>query len=1073
VTQSFPPSVDQTRLWFLWRLEPDSSDYNLSRALRIRDRLDVAALRFALDAIAARHEVLRTSLPERDGHPVQLVAAPVPVPLPVTDVGGVGAARDAIAAEARRPFELTKGPLFRARLLRLGEQEHILAFVFHQVVMDAVSLAIFFDELSALYGAALRGQASPLAPLTAQYSDHAAGQGDDTGRARLEADLAYWRRRLAGAPGLVELPVDRSRSAVRRLGHAVAVSALPAETWAAVGALCARERAAPFVGFVAGYAALLSRLGAGPDVVIGTPVSGRARAEHHALIGCFANTLPIRIDLGGDPPFREILRRTRGAVHEALAHQHVPFQKLVEALAPERSVSHAPIVQTTFTAEDAAAPVPRLPGADVELLELSDAPARLDLVVRVAPAPKRADGPSHDLTITYNVNLFEPASIDRLAERYGVLLTAVAAAPDTRLSAIPLLGPAERSRVLEWGWVTADSRPVELVHAAVARRAREEPARAAVEHGQRRLSYGELDARAGRLAGRLLALGAGPERVVGVLLPRSIELVVAELGVLRAGAAYLPLDPVLPARRVEVVLREAGAAMLVTTAELAGKVAGAVPAIVHVDGAGDAPPGPPAVEPDPRSLAYVIGTSGSTGAPKVVMIEHRPLAQMARWYGDLLGVRAGDRLSMLFSPGFDGSVSEIWGALAAGATSCVADEEARFSAARFQRWTEEAAITVAGMPVPVSEEVLALSWRPEASLRVFYTGADRLRKRPRPDAPFRVLNVYGPTEDTFGSTVAAVTARDAGLPPIGRPVPGTAAYVLDPSMEPVGASVAGELHLGGAGLARGYLGQPAMTAARFVPNPFAATPGERLYRTGDVVRWRTDGSLEFVGRTDDQLKIRGFRIEPAEVEAALHAHPSVAAVHVCGHRLDDPREARLVAYVVPAEGGPAPAARELREHLSASLPAYMVPDAYVELDRLPLTARGKIDRAALPEPGARVEQAAYEAPATELERSLAIIWQQVLRLDRVGVRESFFDLGGHSLMLIAVQQRIAQDVGRDVPVHALFQQPTIADLARYLRGERRDQDRPLEQLAADREAGLARARRRRQQIAGRPPHEEP
>jgi amino acid adenylation domain-containing protein len=1036
-----PPSSDQVRLWFLWRLDPGGSVYNLCRALRVRGALDIPALSRALDGVVARHEVLRTTLPERGGAPVQLVQPVAPVPLPVTAASTDGLA-DAIAEEARRPFDLEAGPLFRARLLRLGEEDHTLVLVLHHVVVDAASLAILFEELSALYAAALRGEPDPLPPLPAQYGDYALGQ-----RGGLDADLAWWRERLAGAPTLIELPADHPRPAVQRPAGAVAVHRLPDGLWDAVAARSGRERASPFMALLAGCAALLSRLGAGPDVVVGAPVSGRVRAEHERLIGYFANTLPMRIDLSGDPTFAEALRRTRRAVLEAFEHQDVPFQRLVEALAPERSVSHAPIVQAIFTAEHGPPPAPVLPGARVEPIELGEAAARLDLMLHVGPG---ADG-AHRLTVTYNPDLFEHASIDRLAERYAVLLAAAGAEPATRLSELPLLGPAEREAVLRWSRPAAALPVPEPVPAAVARHAQEAPGRPAVDHRGDPLTYGELDRRSGRLAARLRALDAGPERVVGVLLPRGPDLVVAELAVLRAGAAYLPLDPATPPRRLEAVLAAAGAVALVTEAALELAETPTVPVDAPDAEAPDAGAGP-------ANLAYVIATSGSTGAPKLVMVEHRSLAQMAWWYGDLFGLRPADRLSMLFAPGFDGSVSEIWGALAAGATTCVAGEESRFSAERFRRWAVDEGLTVAGMPVPVSEEVLALPWPAGGSLRVFYTGADRLRARPLPDAPYRVVNVYGPTEDTFGSTVADVLPAEPGLPPIGRPVPGTEAYVLDARMEPAGVGVAGELHLGGEGLARGYLGQPALTAERFVPHPFGERPGGRLYRTGDVVRWRDGGTLEFVGRGDDQLKVRGYRIEPAEVEAALRQHPAVAAAHVGRH------DARLVAYVVPAPGPP-PAAGDLREHLSDLLPQYLVPDAFVTLDRLPLTPRGKIDRRALPAPDAAPEASPYDPPAGDLERALASVWQEVLGLDRVGVHDNFFDLGGHSLLLVRVQRRIAEAFGHEVPILTLFQQPTIAALAAHLAGRA---EAALDGGAEHPEAGRARLAARRRRLGGDP-----
>jgi amino acid adenylation domain-containing protein len=1063
--EACPLSFDQLRLWFPWRLDPQSTAYNLARAVRLRGSLNVSALGWALDEVVARQAVLRTSFPERGGRPFQAVAPAAPVALPVTDLTSVPAEELArrisgvLIEESQIPFDLTRGPVFRARLVRMASDHHILSLVFHHVVMDAQSLTIFFDDLSRFYAARATGRAAVLEPLPADYRDYVRLQGESLAGGRLEAGAAFWCEQLAGAPQVIDLPTDRPRPVAQTSAGAMITEPLPARVWDSIVALCARSRATPFMGFLAAYAALLSRLGAGPEVVVGTPVSGRTRVQHEEVIGFFANTLPLRVDMADDPPFDELLRRVRQVTMTAFAHQDIPFQKILEARGVARSPGHSPVFQAFFTLEYELPGLVRLPGIDAEPIEPRHVEARFDLSLVVRPSANRRGG--HEVVIVYNRDLFDRPTIERLVARYIMLLQDAACSPGRRVRALSLLGPGERARLAGWSSPQVALPAAELVHARVARQALERAEQPAVVEGAHTLSYGDLDRRAARLADRLHSLGAGPERVIGVMLPRSIDLVVAELAILKAGAAYLPFDASTPPRRLAAVLAGVGAPALVTTPDAAAELEGTIPVVLSPDEAESGPPAcyRPARDAGSGNLAYVIATSGSTGVPKLVMVEHGSLASMARWYARHHETKPGDRAAMMVAPSFDGSVAEIWGTLVAGATLHVADEECRFSAARFRNWALKASLTQALMPVPLSEQVVALDWPATASLRALSTGADRLRIRPRPETPFRLINLYGPTEGTFAATAADVRAAGAGQPPIGKPIGGAEAYVLDSDLEPVGMGMTGELYLGGVGLARGYLGQPGQSAERFLPHPFSVQAGARLYRTGDLVRWRADGNLDFVGRSDDQLKIRGYRIEPGEIEAALRGHPGVRAVHVIGYRESATSESRLVAYVVAA-AEPAVAAGELREHLAGSLPHYMLPDAYVMLERLPLTAHGKIDRRALPEPGWEDAEAAYRAPGTELERNLAEIWQQVLQRDRIGIDDNFFELGGHSLLLVEVQSRVLAVTGLEVPILAMFEKPTVALLASHLAGDVGDTV-TLHRREALREAGRARFRTRR------------
>jgi amino acid adenylation domain-containing protein len=1080
-----PLSFAQRRLWFLEQLEPGTAQYNVAGAIRLRGPLAAPALAAALRAVAVRHEALRAVFRSHEGEPRQhLLPAAAAGALPRVDLAGLGeSARQGEAVrlarwEAGRPFDLARGPLFRTRLLRLGPREHLLLATFHHLVCDGWSLGLFLDELSTLYAAASRLAAPPLPDLPVQYGDFAAWQAAWLDGGGLDAQMAYWRRRLAGLPAL-DLPADRPpgarserrgrRGATRRLR----LSAADAE---AVAALARRQGVTLFMALLGTFEILLGRLAGAEVVAVGSPVANRRRPEVENLIGLFVNTLVLDARLGDDPPLADLLARVRRACLGAYANQDVPFERLVEELQPERDLGRNPLFDVMLVLEE---PLPArtlrslrmpgalrplqplgMPGSEGELLfeplRGDSGAAKLDLVVAFAPRPEGG----WEVYAEYPTARWQAVTVDRLLGQLRTLLLGACAAPaSARLSTLPLLSPHELQQVL-WEWndtaaraareapsarVPADLRLDELVAAQAART----PGAVAVAGGGDgdAVTYGELMRRAGRLAECLRSLGIGAERRIGLCCQRTPDLIAAQLGILAAGAAYVPLDPAYPRQRLQLMLAESRADGLVTDAASAGLVDLATgPRILftvraeHLDvsgGSAAAVPLPVAGVAGPRNLAYVIFTSGSSGRPKAVGIEHRSAVAFVRWAvsafsaAELAGVLGSTSIC------FDLSIFEIFVPLAAGGRVVLAPDITRL---------HEAALGDVTLfnTVPSAMAELA-SERLPAGLRTVNLAGEalaprlvaRLHAHPRVR---RVLNLYGPTEDTTYSTWAEVP-RGAAVAPIGRPIGGTRARVLGRQGEllPVGAP--GELMLGGAGLARGYLERPDLTAERFVPDPYGPA-GARLYRTGDRARLLADGQLEYLGRLDRQVKLRGVRIEPGEIEACLADHPEVAQAAVALR--DGAAGAQLVAYVVPRTPPtpPAPAAptalpASLAAFLRQRLPAAMVPSAWVMLAALPLTANGKVDRRALPAP-AGASAAADAPPATSatprnpLEESLAAIFRQTLGVAEVGIHDNFFALGGHSLLALRAAFRISAARGSEVPVAALFEAPSVEQLAAWL-----------------------------------------
>jgi amino acid adenylation domain-containing protein len=1035
-TGDAPLSHAQERLWFLDRMHPGVTAYNLVTALRLTGELDVGVLERALAELVRRHETLRTTFREVDGAPVQVVAPFTGFALPVEDLSGLPAAaregvvRARFAREGAHPFDLSAGPLFRAHLLRLDAGDHALLLGTHHIVSDAWSLGVFFRELWVLYEAYREGWDSPLPPLPVQYADYAAWQRAQPPAAE-ERHLAYWRRQLGGAPDLLELPTDRPRPPVPSFRSGRAPVAAPLAVLERLRALANAEGATLHIVLLAAFQLLLARYAGTRDVSVGFPVSGRSRREVEGLIGPFLNTLVLRTSLSGDPTFRAVVGRVRETALDAYQHQEVPFERVVAELHPQRSLSHSALFQVMFLLDESEAAAPGGSGLRREPLKNENAQfTQVDLTLVLRANARGLSG-----WLEYATDLFEEATARRMAGHLERVLALVAAEPDVRVSAVELLDEAERRLVLEtWNATEAAPPPDGLLHAQIAAQAARTPDAVAVVFDDEQLTCRELEVRANRLGRHLVRLGAGPEARVGICLKRGPDMVVALLAVLKAGAAYLPLDPAYPAARLAYMLEDAGARLLVTESSLRGLLPADGARIVLVDGdagaiaveAAEAPRTPVV----PENAAYVIYTSGSTGRPKGVVVTHANAADFFVGMDEIVGAPVPGTWLAVTRIGFDIHVLELLWTLARGFRVVVhpdleqAREEGTLARSLRRHGVTHLQCTpsLAGMIVAESG-VEALS----GVERIFLGGEALpagLAAQVHAVLPGALVNLYGPTETTVWSAAHAVRGGEAVVP-IGRPMANTRVYVLDEGLRPQPVGVPGELYVAGPGVTRGYLGRPGLTAERFIPDPFGVEPGARLYRTGDRVRWQPDGTLEFRGRLDEQVKVRGFRIEPGEIEARLAEHPAVREAVVLA-REDAPGDRRLVAYVV---GEAAAGADVLRAHLSERLPEYMVPAAYVRLDRLPLTPSGKLDRRALPAPDFASAEGRYVAPRTPMEEVLAGIWAEVLRLERVGVEESFFNLGGHSLLVTRVASRVRELFGVELPLRALFERPTVAELA--------------------------------------------
>ncbi len=1033
-TRPLPLSFAQERLWFVHQLDPESSAYNLAGAVRLQGDLDVAALQKAFEEIVHRHEALRSAVVMREGVPELRIDATAQVVLRVVDWHGAPAPDesldDYLASEARRPFDLTRAPLLRASLIRTGAADHVLIVTMHHLVSDAWSIGIFVRELGALYAAFTRGEASPLTQLPVQYADFASWQRAWLAGDRLESELAHWTKRLEGAPLVLELPADRPRPAVQTARGARHAQLLGLEATEAIRDLGRREGATLYMTLLAAFEAVLQRYTDRNDFLVGSPIAGRTHADVEQVVGFFANTVVMRADLAGDPTVAGLLARVRERALDAYAHQDLPFEKLVGALHPERDPGRNPVVQVMFALQNTPADPLDLPGVSWLPQEISHATSPFDLTLFVQETPQGLL-----TTIQYSTDLFDAATIARLHGHLHRMFGLFASRSDAPLSSLPLLADSERDEMLR-GWnetsvPLGDAVSVQaLFEAAVDR----DPGALAISCGADRLTYAELDERANQLAHYLRAAGIGPERVAGVCLSRSPSLLVAILGILKAGGAYLPMDPETPAERLQFMLRDAGAGLVITEKAYVEAVGRGSARTICLDGADsraidNCPRTRVRVPVSRRNLAYVIYTSGSTGRPKGVQIEHAGLLNLSRWHQRVHGVTATDRATQIAGLGFDATVWEVWPYLISGASIHLPDDESRLSPSALVAWLASERVTIAFLPTPLLEAALPEQW-PAHSLRRVLTGGDRLHRAGDATLGFELFNQYGPTENSVVTTWGPASEGD-GPPPIGRPIDNTAVYLLDGQLRPVPVGVPGELHISGTGLSRGYLGRPDLTAERFIPDPFSAAPGGRLYKTGDYARYAPDGTIIFVGRMDGQVKLRGFRVELSEIEVALAQHPGVreaVAVVSAG-----PAGDRLLAYITPA-GAEAPPAAALRAFLAATLPEYMVPAAFVPLASLPLTPNGKVDRAALAaaEGLDTADAGVFVAPATEVEKTIAAVWRSVLQVEAVGIDDNFFDRGGHSLLLMQVHRQLQQHYGDTLRILDLFRYPTIRSLAAHI-----------------------------------------
>ena len=1031
-SQPLPLSFAQHRLWFIDRMQPGQSVYNLPALFRIEGALDVGAFTRAVEALVERHEVLRTHFAEEKGQPVQVVSPTSKVEVPVVDLQGVPEPERASEAErlAReelmRPFDLSKGPLMRMALLRLSEREHLVVMTLHHIVFDIWSMGVLMRDLTELYLARVAGRSSMLPALPMQYGDYARWQREWLKGPVLEEQLAYWRKQLAGLT-MLELPADRPRPAVPSFRGATHSFVIPRARVEQLQALAQRQGSSLFMVLLAALKVVLARRAGQADVAVGIPIAGRNRREVEGLSGFFINTLVMRTDLSGNPSFLEALRRVKETSLGAYAHQELPLEHLAAELQPERDPGHTPFYRVSFNLQNAPVGSIDVPGLRLKPQKAMVGMAKLDLSLHLMEGP---DGLQS--VWEYSTDLFDAGTIQRMAEHFERVLGQVVEAPDRKVMELEVMGAEEHQRVVrEWNRTAAELPREACAHELFEARVDRAPQAPALSFEGQTLSYAELDRRANKLARHLQGLGVGPEVRVGLCVERSVELVVGMLGILKAGGAYVPLDPSYPADRLAMMMQEAALPVLLTQGHLADELPAGGEQLVCLDDdwaqVERQPEGRVAAGVVGDNLAYVIFTSGSTGRPKGVMVRHRGLVNTALAAGEEHGVREDSRVLQYASMSFDASVCEVFSTLVAGACLCLAKREELMPGEPLTKTLLEQRISM----VTLTPTVLAQQGVEglEGLETVISAGEACTREVVGKWKPGRkLLNAYGPTEVTVCATInKEVEEQRAGV--IGKPWRNVRVYVLDEALQPVPVGVAGELYVGGEGVARGYLGRADLTAEKFVPDALSGEAGARLYRTGDVVKWVEGGSLEYVGRADAQVKVRGFRIELGEVESVLRQQPGVADAVVVAR--EDGGEKRLVGYYVREEGAEVTAGA-VREGLKAKLPEYMVPSALMELEALPLTSSGKVDRKALPEPGAeRPElEVAFVAPRNPVEELLASVWAEVLGVERVGVHDSFFDLGGHSLLATQVISRLREVLGVELPLQDFFAAPKVESVAR-------------------------------------------
>jgi amino acid adenylation domain-containing protein len=1038
-----PLSYAQQRLWFLDQLEPDSPLYNIAVVVRLNGSLDTIALERGFSEVIRRHESLRTRFVESDGQPIQVIVPPAPFTLTVEDLATIGPDEKQahlhalLREEAELPFNLATGPLMRVRLFRLADEEHVLAVTMHHIISDAWSINVLIHELGLLYEAYCSGSAPRLAELPLQYADYAVWQRQWLEGEVYEQQLAYWRAQLAGAPPILEIPTDRPRPMVRSHRGASQSLDVDAATLERLKSLSRDYGVTLFMTAVAAFQALLSRWSGQEDIVVGTPVANRTRSETEGLIGFFLNTLVLRTDLSGNPSFAELLKRMREVALEAYTQQDLPFERLVEELQPERDLGSHPLFQVMIVLQKASPHSPEFSDLTLTFLPGEIVTAKFDLTLFLS---ETSDG--LEMLLEYSTDLFDARTIKRMLQHYRKLLECVASYPERRISELEILtGEEQKQLLIDWNETTVPRDDTSLI-TLFEHQVELTPDACAVEFGDQQLTYRELNRSANQLAHHLRNLGAGADSRVGIMLERSFAMVTSVLGILKAGAAYVPLDPTYPRERLNFMVADSQCEILLTNESVAASLPETTSQIVFLDNdwrrlANESSENP-ATQIHPDNLAYVIYTSGSTGRPKGVSMTHRALSNLIQW--QLVDFPEPTRTLQFASLNFDASFHELFATWCLGGTMVLVTNDQRLNALEMLRLLNEKQVERLFLPFVYLQHLAeAYAERPSRlQLRELQTAGEQLQSTTQiaqlcEGLQCRLSNHYGPSEThvVTAHTLSRSSNEWPTLPPIGRPIDNTTTYILDRSLQPVPVGVTGELYLGGANVCRGYLDRPDLTAEKFIPNPFGPTSGDRIYRSGDLARYLNNGDIEFLGRGDTQVKIRGYRIEIGEVEATLREHPQLSKAVVTA-RQDARGQKQLVAYCVAQEGQAEQLKiAEVRQYLHERLPDYMVPSFFVLLDDLPVTGTGKVDRLALPapQPDDFELRRRYVAPRTPTEEAVAAIWASVLGLAQVGVEENFFEMGGHSLLTTQVISRIRQALAVEIPVRMLFERPTISGLA--------------------------------------------
>ncbi len=1038
----YPASASQERVWFIHQIDPSTLAYHFSARITFSGDLNVRALSSTLSTIVERHEIYRTTFDHSSQQLLQIIHPPWNVELEIIDATQQeDLPENVLHLESRTPFDLKALPLVRWKLVRVHAHKHILIAVEHHLVHDGWSFNVFLKEVTELYRAGVQGSVPALSPSPLQFAEFAQWEKEWLESSDASRQLEYWKKTLAGVPPLAGLPFDYPRATVQTYKGGMEILEIDQVMLNDLHSLALRQQATLFMVFFAAFQIVLFRYSGQKDFCIGTGIANRRWHETKDLIGMLVNNIGLRTRIDASFTIEDIIHRAKHTTLEAYAHQEMPFDRIVHAVCPSRDPSHNPIFQAAISFHDSPVECATLEqmSLDVEV-GLSNGAAKFDLNVVVIPpqihnlSPGRQ--PSTRMLWEYNASLFAPATIQRMKTHYNLILGEILRDLKQRVSELCFLAQEETAQVLyEWNPKETMQTPETCIHKLIEDQTSMAPQRVAIEHEGRQLSYAGLNRRSNKLAHYLRSIGVGPEVRIGVMLERSLDLITGLLAVLKAGGAYVPLDPAEPLERLEYMLRDADIFILLTTAKLHRYPQKSRTRTCYLDTEWmeiaehrDSDPGPSA---SANNLACVIYTSGSTGNPKGAMIQHSNLANLVTWHHGAYQLQPADQITQIASVSFDALGWEIWPCLAAGATLHIAPDETRFSPDKLWKWICKKGITVCFLPTPLAEAFLSTTKDREhdhCAMRALLTGGDRLRSFLLHDFEFQLFNHYGPTENTVVSTWSLVNAGLAGPPSIGRPITNTQAFILDDALQPVPVGVAGEIYLGGANLARGYLARPELTAEMFLPNPFSSVSGARLYRTGDRAKWLTNGDIQFLGRSDEQVKVRGFRIEPAEIETAIRTYPGIRECAVSAIQ-EDENEKKIVAYLAAEEGVDV---EGLRSYLRQHLPGYMIPAQFMVLQRLPLNANGKLDRNALPPPPRPAPDARrFVPPGSELQRMIAELWSQTLQISTPGAHDNFFDLGGHSLLLAGLHTKMEAVLGRQFPLVKLFEYPTIASLADY------------------------------------------